>query len=350
MSKMKVGVMEGINNIVIREMDIPKPGPNEVLVKIYQSNICTTDWQTWKGLRKSQGRQFPWAPGHEMCGDIVEVGENVRPELKVGMRVGFSTQGTRGCGECVYCRYGHPSRCMNKPPEMELEGVTGSFGMSQYLCYESSRVYRLSDDLPYEEGCFLEPVATSVHGVKRLRVRPGDKVLIIGAGNLGIINAQVARCYGGEVLVSEVAEERRKLAESLGFPTVNPQEPNFKDVIMDFSDGRGMDAIILSVGHTAANQQAMENVAVMGRILFFSAGYPAPEVHVDPNTLHYKEYELIGTFGSDPADYLVAAQFLSNRDVEVCKLISHKVPIDEIERAFELAATPGNYRVSISMW
>ncbi|MDR3589068.1 MAG: alcohol dehydrogenase catalytic domain-containing protein [Negativicutes bacterium] len=350
MAKMLVGVMEDFHRMALREMDIPAVGDKDVLVKIHQCNICTTDWQTWAGLRKSQGRAFPWAPGHEMAGDVVEVGQSVRPDIKAGMRVGFSTQGTRGCGACVYCRNAHPSRCMNKPRELSFEGVAGSFGMSQYMVYAAERVYRLDDRLPYEQGGYLEPVATAVHGARRLRVRPGDRVLVIGAGNLGLVNAQVARVYGADVLVSEINPDRLVLAQKLGFATVNPELPDFDRFIRESTNGQGISAAILAVGHTKANEQAARVLSPMARILFFAAGYPAPAMNFDPNSIHYKEYELIGTFGSDPSDYEIAARLLNNGQVKVEALISQKVPLAQIQKAFEFAAVPGTFRVSLTMW
>jgi L-iditol 2-dehydrogenase len=350
MEKMKVVVIEDVKKVAIREMDIPSAGPNEVLVKIYQSNICTTDWQTWAGLRASQGRKFPWPPGHEMAGEIVVLGEGTRTGLKVGMRVGFLPQGSLGCGECEYCRRGHMSRCRFKPAQITREGITGYFGMAQYVVYPSSRIFPLADDLPYEEGGYLEPVATSVHGVRRLRVTAGENVLVIGAGNLGLVNAQVARAHGGRVIVSEIDPVRCQLSASLGFTTVNPKEKNLLEEVNKFTGGRGMDAVILAVGATSANNQAIEVLAPMGRILLFAAGYPAPEMNIDSNNIHYKEYELIGTYLADLVDLQIAAELLSNRAVKVDKLISYKIPVDEVEKAFELAATPGNYRVSITMW
>ncbi|MDR3565397.1 MAG: alcohol dehydrogenase catalytic domain-containing protein [Negativicutes bacterium] len=350
MAKMKVVVIEDVHKVAVREMDIPTAGPGEVLAKIYQSNICTTDWQTWAGLRASQGRKFPWPPGHEMAGEIVALGEGARPGLKVGMRVGFLPQGSLGCGECEYCRSGHISRCRYRPTQITRDGLTGYFGMAQYVVYPSSRIFTLADDLPFEEGGYLEPVATAVHGVRRLRVSPGENVLVIGAGNLGLVNAQVARVYGGRVMVSEISPVRCQLSESLGFYTVNPETKDLEAEIDRFTGGKGMDAVILAVGVTSANEQAIKVLAPMGRILMFAAGYPAPGMTIDSNTIHYKEYELIGTYLADLPDLQIAAELLSTRAVKVDKLISHKVPVNEVEKAFELAATPGNYRVSISMW
>lgn len=347
---MKVAIMEGVRRMTVCEMDVPKVGRGNVLTKIFRCNICTTDWQTWAGLRGSQGRQFPWAPGHEMSGEIVEIGEGVTPDLRVGMRVGFGSQGSRGCYQCVFCRRGHESKCRFRPKEMEHGGVSGSFGMAQYTVTEATRVYRLADDLPFEQGGYLEPVATTVHGIKRLRLQPGEDVLVIGAGNLGLVNAQVARIYGGRVMVSEISEQRCGIGRSLGFTMVNPAVEDFKTRVFDYTRGKGMDAVIIAVGSTQANEQALSVLAPMGRVLLFAAGYPAPEIQVDPNTVHYKEWELIGTFSADPSDFGVAALLLSERRVMVDKLISYTVPIDEVQRAFELAATPGNYKVTIKMW
>ncbi|NLY45866.1 MAG: zinc-binding dehydrogenase, partial [Tissierella sp.] len=250
----------------------------------------------------------------------------------------------------TYCRNGHPSRCINKPKEYEHEGVVGSFGMSQYVVYDSYRVYPISNKLPYEEACYLEPTASSVHGIKRLKIAPSENILVIGAGNLGLVNAQVAQAYGGRVMVSEISEERCQISKSLGFYTVNPKESDLREEVMEFTNGKGMDAVILAVGNNAANEQAISVLGLMGRVLVFAAGYPEPFFNVSANLIHYKEYELIGAFSTDPSDYEVASLLLSDGKVKVDKLISYKVPIDDIQHAFELAATPGNYRVSISMW
>jgi len=348
--KMKVMVMEDIGKVTIRKMDIPKPGPGQVLVRIHQCNICTTDWQTWKGLRKSMGRKFPWAPGHEMAGEIVELGEGVtNPALKIGTHVVFGGQGSRGCGECHFCRSGHPDRCINKPKEVEFGGVSGSFGFSQYAAYESGRLYPVDSSISYEEAGFVEPISTCIHGAKRIRIAPGDKVLVIGAGNLGLVNAQVAKVFGGDVIVSEISEERCRLAQSIGLKTVNPMKEDLNSAIKGFTKGIGVNVVILAVANTTVNDQALKVLAPRGRILFFASGHPVPELNVNANQIHYKEMELIGTYNSDPSDYQLAAEFLGSGVVKVGKIISQKIPMDDCQHAFELASTPGTYRVSITL-
>jgi L-iditol 2-dehydrogenase len=345
--KTKVAVMEDIGKMAVWELDLPEPGEGEVLVKNYKCNICTTDWQTWAGLRKSQGRNFPWAPGHEMGAEIVALGKGVRPDLKVGDHVGF---GYGFCGQCHSCRRGVTSGCTGEVKRYSHERVPGSFGMSQYKIALANMVYRVSPDLPWEEAGYLEPLGTALRGIRRLRVRPGENILVIGAGNLGLVNAQAARGFGARVMVSEISEERCRIAESLGFETVNPNRADVTQWCRDLTDGRGVDGVILAVGNTAANEQALKAIGRGGRILFFAAGYPAPELKVDPNAIHYRNYELIGTSGGDSCDWQLSADFLSRGVVKTDQLVSYQVPLVEVQRAFELAATPGNYRVSLVLW
>jgi len=346
--KAKTAVMEGIKQMSVREFDVADPKEGEVLVKVYQCNVCTTDWQTWAGLRGSQGRKFPWAPGHEQAGEIVAIGPDVRPDLKVGDRVAFG-HGIP-CGQCAFCRMGQFPRCTTRRPEEVKDGVGGSFGYAQYVLSDAGRVYKVADDLPYEEAGYLEPLASAIRGQRRARIHYNDDVLIIGAGNLGLVHAQLAEVLGGHVMVSEINPDRIALAQSLGFATVNPAEQDVVQVTKDFTGGKGMDAIVLAVGATAANDQAVQVVAPAGRILFYAAGYPHPELNVEPNAIHYREYELIGTMGCDPTDFTWSASMLSRRQVKVDKLVSQKIPLADVQKAFELAATPGTYRVSVSFW
>lgn len=344
--KTRTAVMEDFKKMSVREFDMPEPQADEIMVRIHACNICTTDWQTWSGLRASRKPKFPMAPGHEMAGEIVAVGSEVKNDLKVGDRVAI---GHKGCGQCWYCRSGHEARCQNRIGRRVIDGVSGSFGMSEYYTTKASRIYKMNDDLPYEEAAYLEPLATAIHGVRRLRVAPGENILVIGAGNLGLVNAQVARGFGANVIVSEIQEERLQIARDMGFAVVNPVKEDIVEVTKDFSRGRGMDGVILAVGSTQANDQAFSVIGLMGRVLFFASAYPPSELNMDPNTIHYREFELIGTMSAAPEDFELSAKFLNDGVVKTDKLISYRVPLDDVQRAFELAATPGNYRVALTM-
>lgn len=340
--KAKAAIMTGVRQMEVREFEVPEPGEGEVLVKIQNCNICTTDWQTWTGARK---RSFPWSPGHEESGVIAKVGPGVT-EYEVGMHVALAYA---GCGYCDPCRLGNTSSCVNVK-DLVRDGVTGNFAMCQYFLANVRRVFKMNPDLPFEEACYLEPLATSIHGVRKLRLNPGENLVVIGAGNLGLVNAQVARAFGCKVLVSEINQQRCEIARSLGFSVVNPAEEDVLQVAKDFSGDRGIDNVIIAVGNTPATDQALKLIKRRGKILFFASGHPSPELNLDVNGVHYGGYELIGTGGANLVDFDLSARFLSDGIVKVDKLVSHCVPIDDAQRAFELAATPGNYRVSLVMW
>jgi len=342
----KVAVMEDFQKMAVRTVDMRDPGPGEVMVKIHSCCICTTDWQTWSGARASRKPHFPSAPGHEMGGEIVQVGPGVK-DIQVGDHVAF---GHQGCGECYYCKTGNPARCQARVGPMVIGDVRGSFGMGQYLTTKSSRIYKMNPDLPYAECGYLEPLATAIHGCRRLRINPGEDCLVIGAGNLGLVNAQVARAFGAYVMVSEIQPKRLALAKELGFATVNPQEEDIVQACKNFAGEKSVDSVIMGVGATAANDQAISVLGFDSKVLFFAAGYPEPELHIGSNPIHYREYELIGTMSAAPTDFMLSAKYLNKGTVKVDKLLSYLIPIDDVQHAFELAATPGNYRVALQMW
>ncbi len=343
--KARAAIMEDIGQMAVREFNIPNPVEGQVLVRLQNCNVCTTDWQTWTGARKSQKRAFPWAPGHEEAGVIVKVGPGVT-EYEVGDHVAL---GYGGCGYCHACRTGNTRGCPNRH-ELVRDGVAGSFGMCQYYVADLIRVFKMNPALPLEEACYLEPLATAVHGIRKLRVSGGDTLIVIGAGNLGLVNAQLARAFGCKVLVSEINPERCEIASSLGFSVVNPMEEDISRVAMEFTSGYGIDAVILAVGNTAATDQALKVVRRSGKVLFFASGYPSPDLNLDVNGIHYGGYELIGTGGANLVDFELSARMLSDGTITCDQLVSYRVPLDEVQRAFELASTPGNYRVSLVLW
>ena len=343
--KYKILVMEEIGQLSIREAEVPVPKDDELLVKVKNCNICTTDWQNWNGMRGKSNKSFPYAPGHEACGIVEAVG----PDATLYKPGDYVAVGYIGCGSCPACRVGNTTACKEKKSR-SMGNITGGFGMSQYMIVSTREAYRINEGIPYEVACYLEPVATSVHGVQKLAVNPGDSLLVIGAGNLGLVNAQVAKAFGCKVFVSEVNPQRVEIARSLGFEVINPVDEDLEALSKSYTGGRGFDHVIIAVGNTPATEQAFKVVRRAGKVLLFAAGYPSPELNLNVNQIHYGNWHVIGTGGASAPDYELACQFLNEGVVKVDKMISYTVSLSEYERAFELAATPGNYRVSLSLW
>jgi L-iditol 2-dehydrogenase len=208
----------------------------------------------------------------------------------------------------------------------------------------------VNQDVPFEFAGLAEPLSTVVHGIRRLRVHTGERLLVIGAGTMGNLNAQVARYFGADVTLSDVSEKKLKTAQRLSFEkTLNARDPDYFKRARALTGGAGFDSIIIAVGLTEAYNQAIEMVADGGKLLIFAAGYPKPGWNVDPNTVHYKLWEIIGTFGCGPSDFQDAVDLLNDKIVDLSPLIEDRIPLEKIQYAFEKASTPDAFRVAVML-
>jgi L-iditol 2-dehydrogenase len=341
--KMRFAVLTKKGNAEIHERDLPEVGEGQVLVKHEACNICTTDYGQWMGLREHQG--YPMAGGHEWSGIVVKKGKNVLSDIGIGDRVAMTYS---YCGQCDPCRKGITSECINVKNEATEDGYLGAFGYADYSVRDAKVLMKMNPELDASEAAFLEPLTTVVKGLEKLRVKPFETIVVIGAGTMGLLNAQAARAHGARVIITEIMEKKIKAAESLGFTVINVSEKDPIKEVYNLTNGQGADAVIIAVGNTKANEQAMEMVKKFhGRILYFAAGYPAPEMNVDSNIIHYKKIELIGTYGADMKDFFKAAKLLNERFVDVSKLVEKKYKLEDIQEAYKAASTPGSFRVSV---
>ena len=341
---MRFGVLTEKGHAEVRERPLPEMGPDEVLVKQEACNICTTDYQQWLGQR--EGRGYPMASGHESAGTVVAVGEKVL-DLKPGDRVALAYV---TCGICDGCKRGRG--CDNNeigPKKISPDGYRGVFAYADYAVRPARALIKMNPSLSPSEAAFMEPLAAVVKGLEKLRVKPLETVIVVGAGTMGLLNAQAARALGCRVIVSELMEHKLRVAREMGFEVINGSTCDPVQEVMRLTDGKGADAAVLAVAATKVNQQALDLVKHLdGRILFFGAAYPAPAIDIDSNVIHYRRLELIGTFGADLTDFCTAADMLNQGVVNVAPLIEkNKYSLDQIQDAFAEAATPGKFRVSV---
>lgn len=348
--KIKIAVLTKAHTLELQEIPMPELEEEDVLIKQEACNICTTDYGQWLGLREHQG--YPMAGGHEGCGIIVAKGSIVNDELQIGDRVGVAYS---YCGKCKACKVGHTIACVDRNSLMgytykSKEGFYGTYGFATYFVRKSRYLVKLSKDIAAGEAGFLEPVATVINGMKKLRVKPMETVAVIGAGTMGLVNAQVARAFGARVIVSDLMDKKVTCAKKMGFEVIHAHQQEPVEEIKRLTDGEGVDAVIVAVGATRANEQALKMVKELdGRILFFAAGFPIPELRIDSNVIHYRKLELIGAFEADHQDFCDAGKLLSQRQIDVKPLLETSFPLDRIEEAFQVASTPGNYRVTVRL-
>lgn len=341
--KMRFGCLVKKGTAEVRERQLPEIGRQQVLLKMKACNICTTDYGQWLGLREHQG--YPMAGGHEAAGVVSAVGEAVT-DFKIGDLV---AAGYNGCGNCMSCRNRDISACPSRFNTTEDGYRFGFFGFSDYCVKDVRSIYKVSPDLTPSEAGFLEPLSTVFHGIKKIGIRPFEDVAVIGAGTMGLLNAQAARSYGARVIVSEFIPKKIRTAREMGFEVIDCNAEDPVEKVKELTGGNGADAVIVAVGNTDANNQSLEMIKEKdGRILLFAAGYPAPGMEIDTNTLHYRRISLIGTLDASHKDCLESAKALSSGAVDVSKLIEEKkYKLDQIQEAFEAASRPGMYRVSV---
>lgn len=341
------GVITGVRQAEMHEGVLPEIGPDEILLKMEMCNICTTDYQRFSGLRECD---FPMADGHEYTGIIVKKGENVIDAYQIGDRVGKLN---RYCGDCEDCRSGRTSYCQFTGGfGIGPDGYYGMKGYADYMIIPQRLALKVANDIPAAEAAFLEPVATAVHCIKKGRIAPMENVVVIGVGTMGIVNAQVAKAFGARVIMSDISEKKVERARSMNIGTViNAKETDPVEEVKRLTHGVGAETVIVSVGNTIAYKQAYQMIRQFGgKILFFPAGFPKPEFDLDPNDLHYRRAELIGTVDADNVDFMEAARLLSERLVDISYALEGKTfPLREYQAALEAANIPDSYRVSVDL-
>lgn len=346
--KIHFGVIVAPHQAEVHTYDMPKMGPEDVLIKMGTNNICTTDYQQWMGLRDHQG--FPMADGHECAGIIEAVGDEVIGEYKVGDQVGVMTD--IFCGICPDCRAGNTTDCQYVPAHEKINGYYGSRSFANYKVVNQKYIVKIANDIPSAEAGFLEPLATVIQGAKKVNIKPMEDVVVVGAGTMGLVNAQVAKAYGARVIITEISPKKLERAKAMNIgEVINSKECDPVQAVKDLTGGKGADTVIAAVGNTIAYKQGMDMLKeYRGKFEVFPAGYPKPEMDIDPNTLHYRRMEIIGTFCANVADFQDSATMISKRLVDMSHSLEGKVfPLRELQDAYAAAATPDAYRITVDL-
>jgi L-iditol 2-dehydrogenase len=312
----------GPGKIEMRKVQIPVPGPGEVVLKVQAATTCGTDVKTYlRGHPKiAPGQVF----GHEMAGDIVSVGEGVRR---------FKPHNTAPCGICFYCRHQQANLC---------ENMTYNFGAyAEYARVPSEIVrqnlYEISDHVSYAEAAIIEPLSTVVHGQEFILIQPDESVAIFGAGPIGLMHLQLALRRGArEVIVVDKFPYRLEVARRLGSThIVNFDREGPVQVVKDLTMGRGADVTIECTGQKSGWMNALDSVRVGGRVLWFGGLAGGTRVEVDSQFIHYGEVTIHGIYHSTPATVYKAYQYIVDGIVDTSILVTQELPLGHLLDAFQ---------------
>ncbi len=334
---MKAAVLTGPERIEIQEVATPAPAGTELLVKLKSCGICTLEQRLFTGAVRIR---YPLIPGHEASGEVVKVGPDVLSGIRPGARVALDL--VERCGTCYYCRTGQSNMCLNR--FARDANVLGGFG--EYIAVRATQAFPIPDSLTFEEAAFSEPLSCCIRSLKKVGLHLAEDLLILGAGPMGQLHLQAALCMGARVFVSDPDRARLATAKKMGaFLTIDPSTESSPSIVKEHTDGRGVDAcVVTSVAH-AALRGAFEAVRKNGRVNIYTSYTDTPPLPVDANTLHATELTVTGSEGRTEEDFLQSVRLLSFGKVDVKPLISGTVDFPHLEAGIRAAMAGGTYRV-----
>ncbi len=335
---MLAAVYRGVNDVRLETVPVPQIGAGELLLRVHTCGVCGTDLKKIATGSHSAPRIF----GHETSGVVAAVGAGVS-RFAPGDRVVVFHH--IPCRQCYYCRHQTFAQCS----AYKKVGCTAGFepsggGFAEYVRVMNWIVdqgtVKIPDSVSFEQACFVEPVNTCMKGIDALRLQPGETVLVIGQGPIGIILSVLARKAGATVITSDLYAERLRISKSLGFGfAIDASQQGAGDYVRQQTEGRGADAVILAVGANALIRPAMDAARPGGRVLLF-AQTQRGEVVIDPAAICVDEKALLGSYSASVDLQEDSVRFVMNREMDLERLISHRFPLQESPQALELAAHP----------
>ncbi len=327
--------MYGINDIRVEE--IPKPVPNrgEVLIKVKSAAVCGTDIRMITNGAAGIDNEHPKILGHEIAGVIDALGEGVTG-YSVGQRAAVAPN--MGCGICEPCIRGNGHLCA----DYQALGINLNGGFAEYCIVPEAAVRGgniciLEDSVSFDEGAVNEPLSCVCNGFEHADIHPGDKVLVIGAGPIGIMHCALALMAGAVVYLSDISKARLEEAKRI-YPAITPLFGDLKTELMKATDNYGADAIITACPVPSVQSSAVELAALGGRVIFFG-GIPAGKepVGINTNLVHYKQLILSGTTRASLAQYRKTLNYISSGVLNVSPLITAHFELRDIHSAIERA-------------
>jgi threonine dehydrogenase-like Zn-dependent dehydrogenase len=309
--------------ITIEEAPVPDPPPGEALVKVAACGICGTD------LKINEGHylgRLPVTPGHEFTGVVEALGESVTG-VSVGDLVAINPN--LPCRRCAFCRIGKPHLCT----DAQAVGVTRPGGFAEFCSVPAELLVPVPGDLPLAFAAMMEPVSCCLHGIDLAGVKPGDSVILLGGGSIGLILLQLARAAGASfAAVSEPQPGKRELALSLGADVV--VESGGIAAVAESLPGGGAEIVIECAGLTQTAQQALTLVRPGGTVLLFGVCPPEQPIDLGPYEVFHREITIRGCY-TNPFTDTRALSLLESGRVLVEPLVSHVFPIERIAEGIE---------------
>jgi L-iditol 2-dehydrogenase len=347
MGTMKVLRFYAPEDVRIEDAPEPECGPDEVKLRVRNCSTCGTDVKIFHNGH--QNLSPPRIIGHEIAGEVVEVGADVS-----GWSVGDRAQVIAAvpCGECYECRKGWMAVCENQTSiGYQYDGGFAEYMIVPRQVLKVDGLNRIPDNIGFDEASAAEPFACAINAQELIQVGDGDTVVVFGAGPIGCIHIRLARANGASrVFLIDVNAERLKMSADAVKPdeVINGSEVDVVERVKELTDGRGADVVITATAANVAQEQAIRMAARRGRISFFG-GLPKtnPIIACDSNLVHYRELMIMGANGSAPSHNKRALEYISSGEVPVKDLITVHLPLDRVLDAFDIVAKGAAIKVTV---
>jgi L-iditol 2-dehydrogenase len=332
---MRVAMYYNNQDIRIEEIPVPKIGVGEILIRIEASGICGSDVMEWYRIKKA-----PLVLGHEIAGQVVEVGEGV-DQYRKGDRVAASHHVP--CNTCRYCLKGHYTVCDTLRKTHFDPG-----GFAEYVRLPAINVdrgvYLIPEGVSWEEASFTEPLACVLRAQRKAHVGPGNTVIIMGSGMAGLLHVQLACALGAtRVLAVDINNDRLELARKFGADGTIHGEADVQSEVKRMNGGRLGDIVLVCTGATSANAVALQLLDRGGTVLFFAPTEPGEIIPLSINDVFFgNDITLMTSYAGSPADHITALELIGARRVRVEDMISHRLGLEETDKAFQLVAEAKN--------
>ena len=322
---MKSLLIEQPGKVSFQDIPMPQPKEGEALLKLLYGGICGSDLGSYRG--SFAYFDYPRIPGHEFSAEIIEVGENAYG-LKKGMIVTCNPY--FNCGTCYSCRRGMVNCCENN----QTMGCQRDGAFSEYVTMPVERIYD-GQGLPAKTLALIEPFCISYHGVQQANVQPGERVMVMGAGTIGVLAAVAAKSKGAKVYIADVAEQKLQYAvENFGLDgmLLNDSEEHFAEQIATITGGDGFDVTIEAVGLPSTFQGCIDAAAFCGRVVLIGIG----KKNLDFNftAIQKKELHISGSRNAMKADFLELIELVKSGEVNIEKIVTNVYPFTQAPKAF----------------
>ena len=332
---MHVVALSGKSQLELQEREYPAVGSHEILLKVHAIGVCGSDLRVYQnGDRRVD---YPRVTGHEIAGEIVEMGEYVS-RFKIGDRVTLGAHDP--CGECLYCQNNEGHHCV----EGRSIGYQTDGGFAEYVVLpktfiENGSIQKIADTTSYELASLSEPFSCVLSGLEELKINAGDTVAVYGAGAIGCMFIAACKKMGAaKVIAVQRSKPRRDKALEIGADIViDPTTSDTVQIVNEETGGYGADAVIVTAPSPEVQNEALEITKTTGRVLYFAGSKNVKDVSLDINHIIYKQLKISGTHGAPRRLHIEAVKWIDHNLIDFPFFITHAFSLRETEKAFQAA-------------